>query len=128
MADFTISSLRGGLNNSDPSNAIPDDQVTKADNVEFITSMLGERRRGATAIDVSGSGLVGHNRVPFLHRHLPTTDETAAQLWALGVTGTASSTRVYKDTTWHNVSPIDAITITGTLIVIRMLNISVGSM
>jgi hypothetical protein len=114
MADFTIASLRGGLNNSDPSNAIPDDQVTVAQNVEFITSMLGERRRGATAIDISGSDLVGHDRVPFLHRHLPTTDETEAQLWALGVTGTASSSLVYKDTAWQTVSPTDAITISGT--------------
>lgn len=114
MPDFVVASLRGGLNDSDPPHSIPNDQVTKANNVEWIDSMLGERRRGSTAISIAGSALAGHDRVSFLHRHLPTTDESAAQFWALGVTGVASSDLVYKDTTWHTVVPADAITVTGT--------------
>lgn len=112
MSDFIVKSLRAGMNNSDPSIALAEDQCVLAQNVEWTSSMLGERRRGSEAIDVTGSDLVGKDRVTFLHRHLPTTDETAAQLWALGVTGTASSSLVYKDTTWHTVSPSDAITLT----------------
>src|SRR6185503_4413834 len=96
MADFRITSTRGGLNNSDPSNAIPDDQVVTAENVEWITSMLGERRRGCEAISVTGSDLVGKDRVSFLYRHSPTPDETASQLWAFGVTGTSSSALCFK--------------------------------
>jgi hypothetical protein len=75
--------------------------------------MLGERRRGSTAVTVTGSDIEGNDRVTFLHRHLPTSDETAAQLWAFGVTGTASSDLAYKDTSWHTVSVTDAFTLTG---------------
>lgn len=114
MPDFIIKSLRGGMNDSDPPIALPDDQCVLAQNVEFHRSMLGERRRGSTAIDITGSDLVGNDRCTLLYRHLPTTDETAAQLWAFGVTGTASSDLCYKDITWHTVSPLDAITVTGT--------------
>lgn len=113
MSDFIIKSLRGGMNNSDPPIALAEDQCVLAENVEWVTSMLGERRKGSTAVTISGSGISGMDRVAFLHRHLPTTDETAAQLWALGVTGTASSALVYKDTAWHTVSPFDAFTLTG---------------
>jgi hypothetical protein len=84
---FLLRSLRGGLNNSDPAIGIPDDQCTVATNVEFNKSMLGERRRGTSGITLS-SGLAAKDRVTFLFRHLPTTDETASQLWVLGVTGT----------------------------------------
>ncbi len=114
MADFVIRSLRGGLNNSDPSNAIPDDQVVTAENVEFVSSMLGERRLGCTAIDTAGSGLATKSRVSFIYRHVPATDEGDAELWALGVTGTSSSALCRKTTAWSTVTPLDAITITGT--------------
>jgi hypothetical protein len=96
---FLLRSLRGGLNNSDPAIGIPDDQCTVATNVEFNKSMLGERRRGTSGITLS-SGLAAKDRVTFLFRHLPTTDETASQLWVLGVTGTSSYRLEYKDTAW----------------------------
>lgn len=114
MADFVIRSLRGGLNNSDPPTSIPDDQVVTANNVEFVTSMCGERRLGADNISITGSDLVGKDRVAFLYRHLPTTDETASELWALGVTGTSSSSLCRKTTSWSTITPLDAITVTGT--------------
>lgn len=113
MADFVIASLRGGLNNSDAPASLPDDQCQTATNVEWVDGMLADRRRGATAIDVATSGLVGRDRVTFLHRHLPTSDETAAELWALGVTGTTASALCRKTTAWTTVAPVDAITLTG---------------
>lgn len=114
MADLLITSLRGGANNTDPPLSLPEDQCVSAVNVEWTVAMLGERRRGSTTVDVTGSDLVGNDRIAFLHRHLPTSDETAAELWAFGVTGTASSDLCRKTTVWSTVSPTDAITITGT--------------
>src|SRR5687768_6769400 len=104
MADFTIISLRGGMNDSDPPTALPDDQCVLARNVEFNESLLGERRRGCTAIDIAGSDLVGNDRVTFLHRHTPTSTDSDSELWALGVTGIASSDLCRKTTTWSTVS------------------------
>jgi hypothetical protein len=112
VADFVLKSLRGGLNNSDPAISLPDDQCTLATNVEFNKSMLGERRRGTSAITLPSS-VSGKDRVTFLFRHLPTSDETAAQLWVLGVTGTASYQLAYKDTTWHDVTVSETVSLAG---------------
>jgi hypothetical protein len=116
MPDFVITSLRGGVNNSDPPVAIPNNQCVTATNVEFHRSMLGERRRGSIQIDLTGSDLAACDRIVWLHRHLPTTDEADAQLWALGITDGTPSVAVlaYKDTSWHTVSMSDALTIDGT--------------
>lgn len=111
VKDLIIRSLRGGLNNSDPPMAINDDQCIEAANVEFVKSMLGERRRGSTAIDLPAA-ITAHDRVPFMTRHLPTADESGSELWVFGVTGTASSTLARKTTAWATVTPVDAITIT----------------
>ena len=77
MPDLLLTSLRGGMNNTDPAIAIPDDQCTSAVNVEFVDAMLGERRLGTSAITLP-SFLSARDRVPFAHRHLPTADETQA--------------------------------------------------
>lgn len=104
---FTLRSLRGGLNNSDPAIGIPDDQCTVANNVEFNFSMLGERRKGTSAITL-GANIANKDRVTFGIRHLPTTDETAAQLWLLGMADAGPSLQLsYKDTSWHDVTITD---------------------
>lgn len=112
MADLVIASLRRGLNNTDPPLSLPDDQCVVATNVEWSEAMVAERRRGSTAVTLTGSDLVGNDRITFLHRHLPTSDESGAELWALGVTGTASSDLCRKTTAWSTVTPTDAITLT----------------
>src|SRR3990167_10656019 len=101
MPDLIIGSLRGGANNSDPSIAIDEDQCVQADNVEWIDSMLGERRKGTSAITlpsniIGGDSDAALDRVTFLYRHLPTSDETAAELWVLGVDGTSTAVLVKK--------------------------------
>lgn len=111
LADVQITLLRG-MNNTDPPLSLPEDQGVSAINVEWTVARIAERRRGSAAIDVSGSDLVGHDRIPFLHRHLPVTDEAGSELWALGVTGTSSSDLCRKTTTWSTVTPVDAITLT----------------
>lgn len=114
MADLVLTSLLGGHSELAPI-SLDDDQCVVARNVEWFKSRLGERRLGATGIDVSGSALASCDRVVFLYRHYPTTDPADAQLWALGITdGTPdTATLVYKDTTWHTVTVSDAITIDG---------------
>jgi hypothetical protein len=114
MADLLISSTRGGLNNTDPALSLPEDQCLTATNVEWTTSGCGERRRGSTAIDLSGSGLTAQDRIPFIFQHLPSSDASARELWALGMTGTTTANIRRKDTSWHTVTPTDAITTTGT--------------
>lgn len=103
---LVIQSLRGGSNSIDPPISIPDDQVVAIENIDFERSTLGGKRRGQVAVTVSGATI--NSAVVFLHRHLPTTDETASQLWATSVSGNASIWN-YKDTSWHAVSPTDAL-------------------
>src|SRR5574341_660277 len=108
MADITITSLRGALNDADPLSMLRPDQCTEVLNVEFSKSALGERRAGMTAISLSGSTLANQPTPVILFRHLPTADETAAQLWAatanLGGVGFVLN---YKDTSWHAVTVAD---------------------
>jgi hypothetical protein len=82
MADFSINSLRGGLNNTDPANSLDADQCVAAENVEFHRSMLGEKRRGCSTVTLPAVAGTSHC-VPWVFRHLPTTDESGSELWAL---------------------------------------------
>ncbi len=113
MADFLIESLRGGMNDTDPPIALASDQCVQALNVEFNKSMLGERRLGATGIDLTGAPFASDDTALWIYRHLPTTDEADAQLWVLALTDVATVVLAYKDTTWHTVTMPDALTIDG---------------
>ena len=112
MADFVIASLRGGANSTDPAIGLPEDQCILAQNVEFIDSMLGERRKGTTSVSLPAA-ITATDKVTFLHRHLPSDDETASELWILGVTGTASAVMQRKTTSWAAVTISDTPTLTG---------------
>ena len=107
MADFSIRSLRAGQNDFDPPTTLADDACVLARNVEFYNSMLGERRKGAAAISLD-AGITAKARVTFLHRHLPSSLESEAQLWVLGASDAGSYVLQYKDTAWHSVTPVDA--------------------
>ena len=119
MADLVVSSLRGGMNNSDPAIALPEDQSVLAQNVEYVDSMLGERRLGTTVVDTpsyidGGDSDTAVDRVTFLFRHLPTADETASEFWVLGVTGTTTAKLARKTATWQTeVTISDTPTLTG---------------
>lgn len=112
-SDITFASARGGFNDSDPPSHLPLDQCVEAVNVEFNRSTLGERRRGAAAVTITGSGLEDRTHLSFLHRHLPTADETAAELWALAVSAGVSSRLSRKTTSWNEVTQNDTIGIAG---------------
>lgn len=113
---FTITDLRGGLNDTDPITTLPYNQATIAQNVEFHCasredhSTIGTRRAGTEAITTP---ITAGNDVVLLHRHLPTTDPTEAELWAIDSNGTTATVR-YKDTSWHTATPVDTIDVSGT--------------
>lgn len=112
MPDLSITSLRGGMNNTDPAIGLPDDQCILAQNVEFVDSMLGERRRGTSALTLHADQS-SMDRVTFLFRHLPSDDETAAELHVLSVTGTTTAKLFKKTTSWSQVTISDTPTLTG---------------
>jgi hypothetical protein len=114
-APFIISSLRGGLNNTDPAISLADDQCVVAENVEFNLSMLGERRKGCTSVtlDASMTGDANMTRISFLFRHLPSGDETAAELWVLGQHASTQNFRLHRKTTsWSAITPATDIDVT----------------
>lgn len=112
MADFVLASLRGGVNLHDPKTALKDDQSVTASNVELVKSMLGERRRGTSAVTLPAS-LSGKERVAFLHRHVPGTDDTAAELWAWAFTTGGSGALSRKTTSWTDVTLLNTADLTG---------------
>lgn len=109
MGDLLITSLRGGLNNAESPSLLRDDQCTRVENIDFGRAALGGKRAGSTAIDLTGSTLAG--AVTALFRHTPSNDETAAQLWAIAMSGSTPIIN-YKDTAWHAVTPL-TMSITG---------------
>ncbi len=118
-SDFTIGSLRGGLNNTDPSFAIANDQCVVAENVEFFQSTIGERRNGCVPMDITGSNLDSENDIVFLGGHIPAEEVFQSPLeclletniWAVAVTEDVSSTIAYRDEEgiWSEVTPVDDI-------------------
>src|SRR3990167_2869256 len=110
--NLSVLSLRGGMNNSDPAIGLPDDQAVLMENVEIVESMLGERRRGTTTVSIP-TDISTQDRVTFLYRHLPSDDETLAELWAYAVTGSTSSALNRKTTSWSTVTIDDAASLAG---------------
>lgn len=93
--------MRGGMNNTDPAIAIPDDQAVLHQNTELVDAMLAERRLGTSAVTLPAF-LSAHDKITFLHRHLPDGDPQNAELWALGLTGTTSVSLGYKTSSWQS--------------------------
>lgn len=108
--DVVIESLRGGLNTTDPPNALRPDECTIADNVEWFHSTLGERRLGADAFDTTGLSLTDDEEIVFATRHFPTANEIDNELWVF-IAEPGVSVRVgrYTGSGWSIVTPSDAI-------------------
>ena len=106
----------GGYNDSDPVTSLDRDQAVIAENVEFHCSSrtdrstVGMRRAGTSAVTTP---ITASSEVVFLHKHRPTTDDTAVQLWVISVLSGSPTVR-YKNTAWNTVTPNDAINVTGT--------------
>jgi len=116
-APLTISSLRGGLDDSSPPLEIAHDACTLAENVEFVNSALGERRKGAIDLTLPAAFTGGlYDGIAMLARHLPSNSayEADAQLWALAASlspfsGASVMNLQYRDqTTWNAVTVMDS--------------------
>ena len=81
-----IANVRRGINGYLPSWAIGENELQDAVNVDFYKSTLGNKRGGMTAIATTGMTMTGV--VSSLFRHVPSTDETLAELWAVDDSGT----------------------------------------
>jgi hypothetical protein len=86
---LVIASCRGGRNDSDPPEMLPEDQCVEALNVDWWEGTVANKRQGSTALAStfsSGGPFVGV--IGSLLRHVPGSDETAAELW--GFDGSAT--------------------------------------
>jgi hypothetical protein len=93
-----IDDIRGGRNGYDAEWAIKDTECVDAVNVDFYKSRCGHKRGGMSAPSLTNSTLTG--RISFLYRHVPGTDETAAELWGTDDAGTPIVNRLAAGTAW----------------------------
>lgn len=119
MADLVIDSLRGGLNETDAPTALAQDACVTAENVEFHKSMLGEKRLGTANVTLTGSAIDLNSllkSVSWMYRHLPSADESAAELWYLAIPSDGSQAfgLARKTTVWSAITPFDNIDVTRT--------------
>ena len=105
-----IADLRGGMNDTDPPSALPDDQVVLAENVEFFDAPLGERRGGTEVVDFTGSDLDLQAGIVHMGIHYPTGAAAKdPELMVVGVSENVSSAmaRRDKDKVWTPIYPVD---------------------
>ena len=115
LTDISITNLRGGQNNTDPANALPEDQCVLAENVEFFASMLGERRNGCGPIDITSSDLEDESVIVHLSQWFPLNDIRNPEFIAVSPTPTTSVTMAKRTLgTWSEVIPSDAIDFSNT--------------
>lgn len=92
--------LRGGRNGADAPDVLAENQCQDAVNVDWYRTRFARRR--------AGSASAGFTNVPFtgtmrgLFRHVPSADETAAELWAIDSAGNFG--RLTGGTAWTNPS------------------------
>lgn len=110
-ADIPITSLRGGLNATDPPQEIGTDECTQAENVEFFSSSLGERRKGCVPVSLTSSGLTVESNIAHISQWFPTNVITSPEVIAVASTPGVSASAARRDTggTWHVLTPNDAI-------------------
>ena len=114
--NFELGSLRGGFDDTTPIIALDPDRCTVAENVEFVHSMLGERRKGCTAIGLPASFSSGTlSEVAWMYRHLPVNDQGQAELWALAQSIVSNTSQLSRRQIagWQDITPDDAIDVTG---------------
>lgn len=93
-----IDDVRGGRNGYDPPWAVKDTECVDAVNVDFYKSRLGNKRSGMLQPTTTGTTRTG--TTSSLFRHVPSTDETLAELWAVDDTATPIIERLAGGTVW----------------------------
>jgi hypothetical protein len=121
-SDLTITDHRGGLNEDAPS-TLADNELVTANNIEFWTAKLGERRLGCVALDLTSSGLTAKNTICHLSQWFPTNVPTLAEYLAAAVTVGGSIVFARRDTggTWHAVTASDTVDFTALAFQMRTL-------
>lgn len=100
---LSLTSFRGGLNDTDPPHRIGDDQLADALDVELTPSGGVQRRPGAQVhMPPPATGAV----FPLLVRHTPSQDLSSTEVWALRASASSFS-RSTSGTTWSTVSLSD---------------------
>jgi hypothetical protein len=113
---FSLASLRGGLDDTSPPTGLADDACTIAENVEFVNSTLGERRKGCVEISLPSSVTadLDFDAVTWMYRHVAANLETSAELWLLAQSLSATDNILVRrnQSGWATITQIDAITST----------------
>jgi hypothetical protein len=102
-----IADLRGGRNGSDPPIALADRECVEALNVDWYHATVARKRGGATAITNTG---IPAAQISFLGRHVPGTNDTLAELWAIDDSATPNWRRFLGTTAGSAPTVADAIT------------------
>lgn len=117
-----MADLSGGRNGIDPPTEIKSNECVDAVNVEWWHAPLGRKRNGmASATTTFGSGGPFTGKLSSMYRHVPGTDETAAEQWIVddaGVVGRRASSTSFvaptlKDSIAGNGWDVDFASING---------------
>lgn len=105
-----LGDLRGGRNGGDSPFSLPDNQCVEAVNVDWYEGNLGRKRGGSTSVSLTcSSGGPFTGPVNALFRHIPGSDETAAELWAVDNATPNQFLRLAASTQWVEHLPADDI-------------------
>jgi hypothetical protein len=80
-----IADLRSGRNGSDPPGSLREDECAEALNVDFYHARVGRKRNGATTFSTANSSF--DSPIEALYQHVPTSDDSKAELWAQDANG-----------------------------------------
>lgn len=107
-----ISSLSGGMNDTETPSSLPDDQCVLAENIEFFWSNLGERRNGCGPLSITSASLSDEATICHISQWFPTNNVRLPEYWAVGATNGVSTSVARRDTalSWHTVALSDAMT------------------
>jgi hypothetical protein len=97
-ARAVLADLRAGRNAYDPAWAIADEECADAVNVDFHKARIGNKRGGMSA--PSWTNVTRTGTTSSLYRHVPTTDETLAELWAVDDAATPIIERLTGGLAW----------------------------
>jgi hypothetical protein len=95
---LSIADLSGGRNGFDPAWAIQDTESADAVNVDFYRTKFGNKRGGMAVMATTGATTTGI--ISSLFRHVPGTDDTAAEFWDVDDSATPIINRLAAGTTW----------------------------
>lgn len=109
---ISLTSLRGGLDDTTPVAQMPKDACTFANNVEWFWSTIGERRQGCEPYDIAGSGLDSYEQIVHVSQWFPTNQVRTPEIWFVGTNPDTDAAFKYKTTAglWSAPpTPVDAI-------------------